>query len=169
MTTPSATAATATREVDVSISKTPIPLEAQDLPTVCVLCSHNCGLRVDVADGKIDAVRADEHNPITHGYVCNKGFRIANYAHHDGRIEHPLRRKADGSFERISWDEAISEIAAKLSGIREQHGPGAIGLVGIGGQANHMDAHLCPELAPGGPGLEEAGSTPSLRRSTSTS
>jgi hypothetical protein len=39
--------------VDPSVSKTPIPLHAEGLSTVCVLCSHNCGLSVDVAAGKI--------------------------------------------------------------------------------------------------------------------
>ena len=47
---------TPARTVDPSVSKTPIPLDAENLPTVCVLCSHNCGLRVDVKDGRIDAV-----------------------------------------------------------------------------------------------------------------
>jgi anaerobic selenocysteine-containing dehydrogenase len=128
------------RTVDPSVSRTPLPLAAQDLPTVCVLCSHNCGLRVDVEDGRIAAVRADDRNPITRGYVCNKAFSVARYAHHAQRVEHPLRRRPDGSFERIGWVEAIGEIAAKLSEIRERHSPRAIGLVGIGGQANHMDA-----------------------------
>ena len=45
-----------------------------NLPTVCVLCSHNCGLRVDVVDGRIVEIRGDETNPITKGYVCNKAF-----------------------------------------------------------------------------------------------
>jgi anaerobic selenocysteine-containing dehydrogenase len=131
---------TATRTVPASVSKTPLSLAAKDLPTVCVLCSHNCGLRVDVEDGRIAAVRPDESNPITRGYTCNKGFRIAHYAHHDERLTHPLRRAADGSFERVTWDEAIGEIAAKLTAIRSANGPRAIGLVGVGGQANHMDA-----------------------------
>ncbi len=129
-----------TRPVPASVSRTPLPLNASDQPTVCVLCSHNCGLRVDVVDGRIADVRADESNPITHGYVCNKGFQIAHYAHHEQRLEHPLRRKEDGSFERVSWDEALEDICARLSSIREEHGPRAIGLIGIGGQANHMDA-----------------------------
>src|SRR5262249_38875084 len=42
--------------------------------------------------------------------------------------------------ERVSWDTAIAEIAAKLNAIRDAHSARAIGLVGIGGQANHMDA-----------------------------
>jgi anaerobic selenocysteine-containing dehydrogenase len=130
----------ATRAVDPSISKTPLPLDAENLATVCVLCSHNCGLRVDVADGKITEIRADESSPITHGYICNKGFAIKHYVEHAQRVEHPLKRRADGSFERISWQQAIGEIAARLSDIRDKHSPRSIGLVGIGGQANHMDA-----------------------------
>ncbi len=130
----------ATRAVDPSISKTPLPLDAENLPTVCVLCSHNCGLRVDVAGGKIVDVRADDSSPITRGYVCNKAFSIRHYVEHAQRVEHPLKRRGDGSFERITWEQAIGEIAARLTAIREQHSARAIGLVGIGGQANHMDA-----------------------------
>jgi len=128
------------RAVDPSISSTPIATEADDLATVCVLCSHNCGLRVDVADGRIAAVRADASSPISHGYVCNKAFSINHYVEHAQRVTHPLKRRADGSFERIGWEQAMAEIAARLTAIREQHSPRAIGLVGIGGQANHMDA-----------------------------
>jgi anaerobic selenocysteine-containing dehydrogenase len=130
----------ATQPVPSSVSATPIRLDASDLATVCVLCSHNCGLRVDVADGRIAKVRPDERNPISHGYACNKGFQIAHYVEHDERVEHPLRRRADGSFERVSWDEAIAEISQKLVALRDEHGPRSIGLVGVGGQANHNDA-----------------------------
>ncbi len=125
--------------VDASVSRTPLPSEATGLPTVCVLCSHNCGLRVDVADGRIARVLADESNPITKGYLCNKAFSVGHYVDHAQRVEHPLRRRADGSFERIDWDTAIREIAARLSALREAHGGEAIALAGVGGQANHMD------------------------------
>jgi len=50
---------TEARAVHPSISKTPIPLDATDLATVCVLCSHNCGIRVDVVGVRIVDVRAD--------------------------------------------------------------------------------------------------------------
>jgi len=127
--------------VDPSVSKTPLPLEASGLSTVCVLCSHNCGLQVDVAGGRIARVRPDPTNPVTRGYVCNKGFSIARYAHHEQRTEHPLRRRPDGSFERVDWDTAIAGIAAKLAEIRAAHSPRAIALAGVGGQANHMDGN----------------------------
>jgi anaerobic selenocysteine-containing dehydrogenase len=111
-----------------------------DRPTVCVLCSHNCGIRVDVKDGRITAVRGDETNPITRGYLCNKAFSIAHYVDHGDRVPHPMRRRADGTFEEIDWDTAITEIAARLDAVRRAHSPRAIALVGIGGQGNHMDA-----------------------------
>ena len=125
--------------VDPSVSRTPLPLDADDLATACVLCSHNCGLRVDVRGGAITAVRADERSPITAGYVCNKAFSIPAYVQHAQRTRHPLRRRPDGTFERISWDTAVTEIAARLGDIRDRHSPRAIALVGIGGQGNHMD------------------------------
>ncbi len=125
--------------VDPSISRTPLPTSGRDLPTVCVLCSHNCGIRVDVEDGRITKVVADDRNPITRGYLCNKAFSVGHYVDHAQRVQHPLRRRPDGSFERIDWDTAIAEIAAKLGAIRDTHGGHTIGLAGIGGQANHMD------------------------------
>jgi len=54
-----------TQPVHPSVSRTPLPLAAENQPTVCVLCSHNCGIRVDVRGGRIVDVRADETNPIT--------------------------------------------------------------------------------------------------------
>jgi anaerobic selenocysteine-containing dehydrogenase len=113
------------QSVDLSISQTPLPLTANDLPSVCVLCSHNCGIRVDVEGGRIAAVRADETNPITRGYICNKAFSIRHYVDHAQRVQHPLRRRQGGGFERVSWETAIAEIADRLGAIREQHSPSA--------------------------------------------
>jgi anaerobic selenocysteine-containing dehydrogenase len=130
----------AMQPVDPSVSRTPLARDASDLATVCVLCSHNCALRVDVAGNRIVAVRADASSPITRGYVCNKAFSIPAYVEHGQRVRHPLRRRSDGSFERVGWDAAVREIAARLDAVRRAHSPRAVGLVGIGGQANHMDA-----------------------------
>ncbi|MCA9562929.1 MAG: molybdopterin-dependent oxidoreductase, partial [Myxococcales bacterium] len=116
-----------------------IPESSTNQPTVCVLCSHNCGLRVDVEDNRITAVRADDTNPITNGYACNKGFSIAHYVEHAQRVEHPLKRQPDGSYARISWDQAVHEIGSKLRQVKDDHGGQSVGLVGVGGQANHLD------------------------------
>ena len=117
----------------------PMSARRDDLPTVCVLCSHNCGLRVDVEHDHIVAVRADTKNPITTGYVCNKAFSIDHYVHHAQRVRHPLKRQPDGSFSRVSWAEAIGEIGARLRAILARHPPRALALTGVGGQGNHLD------------------------------
>ncbi|HEX5361848.1 MAG TPA: molybdopterin-dependent oxidoreductase [Fluviicoccus sp.] len=114
-----------------------VPANATNLATACSLCAHNCGLRVDVENNRIVAVRADESHPATKGYSCNKGYAIGQYVNHDNRVTHPLKKMPDGQFERISWDQAIREIAAKLNDIRHHHAPRAIGIAGMGGQGGH--------------------------------
>lgn len=131
---------TETTQVDPSISRSGVPVEGTDLSTVCVLCSHNCGLSVDIEGGRIAKVRADEKSPVREGYFCNKGATVGNYVDHDQRVLSPLKRSPDGTFEKISWEQAITEIADRLMAIRAEHTPRAIGLCGIGGQGNHMDA-----------------------------
>ncbi len=59
--------------------------QATDLSTVCVLCSHNCGVKLDVVDNTIIKVKADHSNPTTQGYICNKAFAIPNSVHHKQR------------------------------------------------------------------------------------
>jgi len=113
--------------------------DANDLPTACVLCSHNCGLRVDVREGSLSAIRADPSNPFTAGYSCNKGYSIGKYIDHNQRVTEPQRRRPDGSFETISWDTAIAEIGTKLKQMRRNHGGQCLAIAGIGGQANHLD------------------------------
>ena len=122
---------------------------SKDQPTVCVLCSHNCGLRVDVDENRVVAVRADEHNPITRGHVCNKGFSIAHYIEHEQRVQRPLKRTPDGSFEEISWDQAVTEIGTKLRQLADAHTGRCIGLVGVGGQGNHLDGAYALALLQG--------------------
>lgn len=89
--------------------------------TACALCSQNCGLRVDAEENRITAVRADDRNPIAKGYVRNKGFSIPHYVSHARRTTHPPRRRADGTFERVSWDPAVAEIRERLRG--DRHAP----------------------------------------------
>ncbi len=124
----------------MSFQQPRLPANATKQPTICVLCSHNCGVRVDVENNRIVNVEADPSNPITRGYSCNKAYSIAHYVNHAQRVEHPLKRQPDGSFARISWDRAIREIAGKLRAIRDAYSGNAIALLGVGGQANHMDA-----------------------------
>ena len=105
--------------------------------TACNLCYVNCGLEVLVENDRISKVRGDRDNPKSKGYLCNKAARIPFYAHHRDRLTTPLRRRADGGFDAIDWDTAITEIAARLRDVVDRHGGKSLALYGGGGQGNH--------------------------------
>lgn len=106
--------------------------------TACILCSVNCGIEVDTNDGHITRVRGDRANPKSQGYACEKAQRLDYYQNAAGRLTSPLRRRPDGTFERIDWDTAIREIADRLATIRDGHGGESIFYYGGGGQGNHL-------------------------------
>jgi len=106
--------------------------------TACILCSQNCGILVEQdKKGHFGKIIGDDDHPISEGYLCQKATRL-NYYQHQARLTAPLRKKADGNFEEISWDVAIKEIAEKLVHIRDTYGGKSIAYVGGGGQGNHM-------------------------------
>jgi len=106
--------------------------------TACILCSRNCGLTVEVTDGHLAGIRGDAEHVTSKGYLCQKAARLDHYQHHADRLRHPLKRTADGSFVRVSWEQALSEIARRLLSIRSLHGGDAFAFVGGGGQGNHL-------------------------------
>ncbi len=85
-------------------------------------------------------IRGDEKHPLSTGYICQKAARLDHYQNNDDRIGHPLRRRADGTFEQISWEVAVREIAAKMIELRTAHGGECFAFYGGGGQGNHLGA-----------------------------
>ena len=61
--------------------------------------------------------------PVNKGLLCVKGYHLPGFLYGEDRLRYPLRRKEDGSLERISWDAALDLIAEKFSGALEEHGP----------------------------------------------
>jgi anaerobic selenocysteine-containing dehydrogenase len=105
--------------------------------TACVLCGNGCGLEVQVENNRIIKVRPDKDSPISEGYVCRKGTSIAFHQHNADRVLYPLKKLGD-KFERISWDQAISEIAQKLQDILQRHGPRSLASLVGGGEFNAL-------------------------------
>ncbi|NVN88011.1 MAG: molybdopterin oxidoreductase family protein [Rhodopseudomonas sp.] len=116
-------------------------------------CPSACALDVEVIDGAtIGRVRGSKLQSYTAGVVCAKVARYAERIHHPDRLLYPLRRsgpKGSGQFSRISWDEALDEIAARFDAAESAFGAeavwpyhyaGTMGLVMRGG-ANRL-AHV---------------------------
>ncbi len=83
-------------------------------------CPDTCALVTTVKDGIAIEVRGNLAHPMTAGVLCTKVSRYAERTHHPERVLKPLRRtgpKGAGHFEPVGWDEALSEIAARLGAI----------------------------------------------------
>jgi anaerobic selenocysteine-containing dehydrogenase len=106
--------------------------------TACILCYVNCGIEVLTEGRSIVRVRGDKAHPSTGGYLCQKAQRLNFYQNHADRLTTPLRRRADGTFEAITWDTAFAEIAQRLNTLRSQYGGQAFAFYGGGGQGNHL-------------------------------
>ncbi len=106
--------------------------------TACILCSRNCGLKVEIENGNFVRIRGDEDHPVSKGYICQKAARLEHYQQHGDRLTHPLKRQGDGSFTRVSWDEALDDIAQRLLQLRAKHGGESFAFLGGGGQGNHL-------------------------------
>jgi anaerobic selenocysteine-containing dehydrogenase len=106
-------------------------------PTACILCECNCGIEVQLDGRSLARIRGDKAHPGSQGYTCNKAMRLDHYQNGRHRLTSPLRGCADGGFDEISWDDAIAEIAARFTEVRDTHGGETIFYYG-GGQGNHL-------------------------------
>lgn len=138
-------------------------------------CPDSCRVIAteDVATGRLVKLQGDPAHPVTRGFLCGKVARYLDRVYSPDRVLYPMRRRAGipkgslpqgrelESFERISWDEALDEIAARLQRISEEHGPesvlpysyaGTIGQLGYGSMdrrffhrlgASQLDRTIC--------------------------
>ena len=95
--------------------------------SVCALdCPDACSLLINIdASGRGSKLRGHPDHPVTRGFLCGKVARYLEREYSPDRLLHPLRRtgaKGEGRFARISWDEALDEIAARLKEIAASFG-----------------------------------------------
>lgn len=99
-------------------------------------CPHDCPdacamlVTVDVKSGRAIRVEGDPGHPVTRGYLCNKVNHYLDLVYNDRRVLYPHRRvgpKGPGArWQRVSWDEALDEVATRLKAIIAEHGPEAV-------------------------------------------
>ena len=153
---------------------------ASPFRVVRAVCSHDCpdscGVLVTVnSEGRAVKVQGDPEHPVTQGFLCAKVAKYLDRVYAPDRILYPLRRKPGAPkgplvrgreqecFERISWDEALDSIAARLGEISDRYGPesilpysyaGTIGVLGYGSMdrrffhrlgASRLDRTICSE------------------------
>lgn len=98
--------------------------EARKVQTTCSYCGIGCQLEMWVHDDKIATVRGADAIP-NYGSTCVKGRFGHTYIMKEDRLTKPLIRR-NGAFVEATWDEALDEVAERLSAIKAAHGPDAI-------------------------------------------
>ena len=98
-----------------------------------VACSHDCpdscSVRVGVKNDRIEAIQGDPAHALTKGFLCGKVNRYQERVYSKQRVLYPMRRcgpKGSGEFTRISWDEALDELCARLHDTIREHGAESI-------------------------------------------
>jgi anaerobic selenocysteine-containing dehydrogenase len=98
--------------------------------STCKSCHGGCGVKVTVEDDVIVHIQGNADS-LTDGTMCSKGLSSIQHIDNPYRIKYPLKRvgaKGEGKWERISWDEALNTIEAKMKDAIEKHGPSTIAI-----------------------------------------
>ncbi|MEV0674741.1 molybdopterin-dependent oxidoreductase [Mycobacterium sp. NPDC050441] len=132
------------------------PHTVEHKPTFCRICEPLCGMIATVEDGRLTALRPDKEHPLSAGFACQKGIAFNEVVNDPDRVTTPLKRtarsdslRASGSsaeFEAVSWDEALDDIAARLTAIHRRHGSGALAWY-MGNPAAFSYSHLFAAMA----------------------
>ena len=145
--------------------------------SVCALdCPDACSLLLDVDEnGRGSRLRGNPDHPVTRGFLCGKVARYLEREYSPGRLLYPQKRiggKGEGKFARITWNEALDEIATRIDAAAKQFGPesilpysyaGTMGYLNFGGMdrrffhrlgASRLDRTICSSA--GTVGLTEA-------------
>lgn len=108
-------------------------MSVQVVQTVCGGCAQSdCGIDVYLQDGKIVGIRGTANHLYNRGNVCAKAIAAASLIDDPRRLKHPMKRvgaRGEDRWARISWDEALDIIAAKLLEVKEKHGPEQVAIL----------------------------------------
>ncbi|MGH7827869.1 MAG: molybdopterin-containing oxidoreductase family protein [Candidatus Binatia bacterium] len=109
------------------------PLNSSDtVRGYCALCTAHCATIATVENGRVVRLDPDHDHP-NGGVICIKGKAAPELVYHPDRLDYPLKRtrpkgNPDPGWQRVSWDEALDDIAQKLIAIRERFGAKAVAL-----------------------------------------
>ncbi len=108
--------------------------------TICTHCSVGCATDATVENGVW--VRQDSafDSPINLGAYCAKGASLREHGHGDFRLRYPMKL-VDGKYQRISWDQALTEITAQMKDLRSKYSPDSLFFIGSS-KHNNEQAYL---------------------------
>ena len=118
-------------------------MSATCVKTTCPYCGVGCGIEVTAETPEQIKIVGDEEHPSNLGRLCSKGLALGETIDMSGRLLHP---EING--ERVSWDQAINQVADRFSQIVDQHGPDAVAFY-VSGQLLTEDYYVANKLIKG--------------------
>ena len=118
--------------------------EASDvkiIKTSCRACIASCAVLAHVRDGRVVKIEGNPESPMSQGGVCAKGLAGIQALYHPNRNKYPMRRvgeRGTNQWERISWEEALTEVATKINEVSDKYGSEAISVSTGGGGNPHF-------------------------------
>jgi anaerobic dimethyl sulfoxide reductase subunit A len=106
---------------------------------------HYCGMKVTVRDGQMTKIEPGEFPDPRYRGLCQKGISYVQMVAHPERLLHPLKRSGErgaGRWERISWDQALDEIAGRIGSLNETLGPESMMFLTSKGQAGILNGYF---------------------------
>ncbi len=100
---------------------------AETRQSFCRICESLCGLDVSVENERIVDIRPNERHAATAGFACIKGLNQHKMYDSPDRLSHPQKRVGE-RWERVSWEQAISEIGAKVRSLVDARGADAVAM-----------------------------------------
>lgn len=97
--------------------------------TICQACPNACGFTAYTVDEKLGKTIGDAYNPSSAGNLCARGYGYTQIGRSDAKVNNPLRKKDNGEFQTISWDEAFAEIGERLDVLVEKSGPNSVAMI----------------------------------------
>jgi len=103
--------------------------------TICPLCEATCGVRVTMENGQPVAVRGDDQDIFSRGYICPKGVALHELASDPDRIREPMIREGE-TWRTVTWAEAFAAVDAGWKEIWKRYGKESLGVY-LGNPSSH--------------------------------
>ena len=110
------------KEVEAQGKAEPQAPKLEEYKTICTKCAVGCGLIGEVQNGVWVSQEPWFEHPINQGSLCSKGAAARATVISDKRLRYPMKLEG-GKWKRLSWDQALSEVSAKMLELRKKYGP----------------------------------------------
>ena len=111
------------------------------VPSFCELCFWKCGILAHVKDGRVTKIKGNPRDPLSRGRLCPRGAGGTGLLYDPDRLKRPMIRvgsRGSQSFEEVSWDAALNEVAENFESIKSRDGASALPLCSHGYGGNWM-------------------------------